>query len=143
MANRTATLYSRITTSDGGKSYCKPVYQSKGRHKPQYATVNGEPKHHKEGVYYLRFSTDGGKQQFVLVGKDPYSALDKLGEMKSSGGSGTGNGGSFLKRPSILQRKAVGSASTMRSSSISRTFTHRGKMADAMGLGVSRVRVDK
>jgi Phage integrase, N-terminal SAM-like domain len=42
--------------------------------------VNGEPEHHKEGVYYLRFGTDGGKQQFVLVGKDPYVALDKLSE---------------------------------------------------------------
>ena len=42
--------------------------------------VNGEPEHHKEGGYYLRFGMDGGKQQFVLVGKDPYVALDKLGE---------------------------------------------------------------
>jgi len=24
----------------------------------------------------VRFGTDGGKQQFVLVGKDPYVALD-------------------------------------------------------------------
>jgi hypothetical protein len=77
MANRTATLYIRITTSDGRKSYCTPVYQSKGRLKPQHAMVNGEPEHHKEGVYYLRF---GGKQQFVLIGKDPYVALDKLSE---------------------------------------------------------------
>ena len=63
-------------------SFCKPVYQSKGRLKPQYAMVNGEPEHHKEGVYYVRFGADGGKQQFVLVGKDPYVALDKLEEKK-------------------------------------------------------------
>ena len=44
--------------------------------------VNGEPEHHKEGVYYVRFGADGGKQQFVLVGKDPYVALDKLEEKK-------------------------------------------------------------
>ena len=36
MANRTATLYICITTADGRKSYCKPVYLSKGRLKSQY-----------------------------------------------------------------------------------------------------------
>jgi hypothetical protein len=54
MANRTATLYIRIT-QNGRNSFCKPVYQSKGRLKPQYAMVDGEPEHHKEGVYYVRF----------------------------------------------------------------------------------------
>src|SRR6202030_4715762 len=81
MANRNATLYIRIT-KNGKTSFCKPVYQSKGRLKPQYAIVEGEPQHHKEGVYYVRFGRDGGKQQFVLVGKDPYIALDKLEEKK-------------------------------------------------------------
>ena len=81
MAHRTATLYISIT-ENGKSSFRKPVYQSKGRLKPQYAMVNGEPEHHKEGVYYVRFGTDGGKQQFVLVGKDPYVALDKLEEKK-------------------------------------------------------------
>jgi hypothetical protein len=79
MAYRTATLYIRIT-KNGKSSFCKPVYQSKGRLKPQYAMVSGEPEHHKEGVYYVRFGTDGGKQRFVLVGADPYVALDKLAE---------------------------------------------------------------
>jgi len=79
MANRTATLYIRIT-KNGRSSFCKPVYLSKGRLKPQYAIVNSEPKHHPEGVYYVRFGKDGGKQQFVLIGKDPYVALDKLAE---------------------------------------------------------------
>ena len=40
MANRTATLYIRIN-KDGKDSFCKPVYLSKGRLKPQYAMVNG------------------------------------------------------------------------------------------------------
>jgi integrase len=80
MANRTATLYIRITTKAGRKPYCKPVYHSKGRLKPQYAMVNGEPEHHANGVYYLRFGTDDGKQKFELVGKDHYVALDKLAE---------------------------------------------------------------
>jgi integrase len=81
MANRTATLYIRIT-KNGRDSFRKPVYQSKGRIKPQYAMVNGEPEHHPEGVYHVRFGTDGGKQPFVSVGKDPYVALDKLEEKK-------------------------------------------------------------
>jgi hypothetical protein len=42
MANRTATLYIRIN-QNGKSSFCKPAYQSKGRLKPQYAMVNGEP----------------------------------------------------------------------------------------------------
>ena len=81
MANRTATLYIRIT-KNGRDSFRQPVYQSKGRLKPQYAMVDGEPEYHKEGVYYIRFGTNGGKQPFVLVGKDPYVALDKLEEKK-------------------------------------------------------------
>ncbi len=81
MANRTAMLYIRIT-KNGRSSFCKPVYQSKGRLKPQYATVDGEPEHHKEGVYYVRFGTDGRKQQFVLVGKDPYVALEQVGWLR-------------------------------------------------------------
>jgi hypothetical protein len=81
MANRTATLYIRIT-KNGRNSFCKPVYQSKGRLKAQYAMVHGEPEHQKEGVYYVRFGMDSGKQPFVLVGKDPYVALDKLEEKK-------------------------------------------------------------
>ena len=79
--NRTATLYIRIN-KNGRNSFGKPVYQSKGRLKPQYAMVNGEPEHYKEGVYYVRFGGDGGKQQAVIVGKDPYFALDKVEEKK-------------------------------------------------------------
>jgi hypothetical protein len=74
MPNRTATLYIRIT-KNGKSSFCNPVYQSKGRLKPQYAMVDGEPEHHKEGVYYVRFGKGGGKQPLVSVGKDPYIAF--------------------------------------------------------------------
>ena len=81
MANRTVTLYIRII-KNGRSSFCKPVYQSKGRLKPQYAMVDGEPEHHREGVYHIRFGADGGKQPFVSVGRDPYVALDKLEEKK-------------------------------------------------------------
>jgi hypothetical protein len=73
MPHRTATLYIRII-KNGKSSFCKPVYQSKGRLRPQYAMVDGEPEHHKEGVYYVRFGADGGRQPRVAVGKDPYPA---------------------------------------------------------------------
>lgn len=125
MANRTATLYIRITTKAGRKPYCKPVYHSKGRLKPQYAMVNGEPEHHANGVYYLRFGTDDGKQKFELVGKDHYVALDKLA--KSSVGYGTVNSRSSPRNVLTLDRKAVGSASKRRSGNISRTFSRKEK----------------
>jgi hypothetical protein len=69
MAHRTATLYIRIT-KNGRNSFYKPAYQSKGRLKPLYAMVDGELQYHKEGIYYLRFGADGGKQQFVLAGTE-------------------------------------------------------------------------
>lgn len=80
MSHRTATLYIRITTEDGKRPYCRPVYLSKGRLKPLYAVVNRKPEHHPEGVYHLRFGTEDGKQTFAPVGNDPYVALDKLAE---------------------------------------------------------------
>lgn len=79
MANRTATLYICFI-KNAKSSFCKPVYLSKGRLKPHYATVDGEAEHHPEGVYYIRFGTGGGKQRFESVGMDAYVALDKLGE---------------------------------------------------------------
>src|SRR5580704_17271686 len=88
MANRNATLYIRIT-KNGKSSFCKPVYQSKGRLKPQYAMVNGEPEHHKEGVYYVRFGADGGKQQYALAGKDPRCLGQAGGKETMAAGPGT------------------------------------------------------
>src|SRR5437870_3438677 len=80
MANRIATLYIRITIANGKKPYCKPGYLSKGRLKPHYAIVHGKPEHHPEGVYYIRFGTDDGRQEFESDGNEPYIALDKLAE---------------------------------------------------------------
>jgi hypothetical protein len=80
MANRAVTLYLRIKTADGKKPFCKPVYLAKGRLKPLYAFVDGEPEHRPEGVYYMRFGADSGKQPMVPLGTDPYLALDKVAE---------------------------------------------------------------
>jgi hypothetical protein len=49
MANRTATLYIRIKTEDGRNPHCLPVYITKGRLKPLYATVDGKPEYRPEG----------------------------------------------------------------------------------------------
>ena len=75
MPNRAVTLYLRIKTADGKKPFCKPVYLAKGRLKPLYALVDGEPEHRPEGVYYMRFGVDSGRQQMVPLGNDSYLAL--------------------------------------------------------------------
>ena len=108
MANRTATLYIRII-KNGKSSFCKPVYLSKGRLKPQYAMIKGEPEHREEGVYYVRLGTDAGKQQFVQVGKDTHSLL-WTNWRKRRDGCGTGNGKSFLQRLSTRNPVQIGSA---------------------------------
>ncbi len=82
MANRAVTLYLRIKTADGKKPFCKPVYLAKGRLKPLYALVDGEPEHRPEGVYYMRFGGDSGRQEMVPLGNDPYLALDKAAEQE-------------------------------------------------------------
>ena len=94
MANRTATLYIRIT-KNGRSSFCKPFYLSKGRLKPQYAMIKGQPEHHEEGVYYVRLGTDVGKQQFVQVGSrtdlrlaEPIPAI--AGALRKAGGHSRG-----------------------------------------------------
>jgi hypothetical protein len=78
MANLTVSLYIRIKTEDGKKPFCQPVYLTKGRLRPLYAVVDGEHQHRPEGIYYMRFGTEDGKQQMVPLGNDPYVALDKL-----------------------------------------------------------------
>jgi len=88
MANRNATLHIRII-QNRKSSFCKPVYQSKGRLKPQYAMVDGEPEHHKEGVHYVRSGADGGKQQFVLVGRDlsQRTQISRRNQERAGGGA--------------------------------------------------------
>jgi hypothetical protein len=46
--------------------------------------VNGEPEHHKEGVYYLRFGADGGKQKFVLIDRADHHPLRQNRERKAA-----------------------------------------------------------
>ena len=79
MPNFKVTLYIRIVTPDGKRKMCKPVYASRGRLKPLYATdARGNSLgHHPEGEYYLRYA---GKWE--SVGNDPYVALDRFEQRK-------------------------------------------------------------
>jgi hypothetical protein len=78
MANRTSTLYIRVT-KNGRNSFCKPVYLSKGRLKPQYAVVEGEPEHHREGVYSV-----AGKNRVTVQGMIHDVADEKSGREHKS-----------------------------------------------------------
>jgi len=75
MAHLKVTFYIRITTPDGKRRMCKPVYASRGRLKPLYAQGFG---HDPDGEYYLRYA---GKWE--AVGNDPYVALDRLEQRKT------------------------------------------------------------
>lgn len=68
------TLYIRITTAEGKRKMCKPVYASRGRLKPLPALGFG---HQPDGEYYLRYA---GKWE--AVGNDPYVASDRLEQRK-------------------------------------------------------------
>jgi hypothetical protein len=80
MPHLKVTLYIRITTAEGKRKMCKPVYASRGRLKPLYAAdAKGNTLgHHPEGEYYLRY---GGRTE--AVGNDPYVALDRLEERRA------------------------------------------------------------
>ena len=71
------SLYIRIRTASGRHPYVQPVYVNSGRLKPFCAMVDGQPEHHPEGVYYLRFLRDG-KRVWEAVGSEPAQALAKL-----------------------------------------------------------------
>jgi len=80
MPHLKVALYIRITTPDGKRKMCKPVYASRGRLKPLYAAdaKGNSLGHHPEGEYYLRYA---GRTE--AVGNDPYVALDRLEQRKA------------------------------------------------------------
>lgn len=86
MPHLKVTLYLRITTAEGKRKMCKPVYASRGRLKPLYAAdaKGNSLGHHPDGEYYLRYA---GRTE--AVGNDPYVALDRLeqrnAELRQSG----------------------------------------------------------
>ena len=50
------------------------MYAANRRLKPLHAVVNGNPEHHPEGVYNLRY-LDGRRRVWEPVGNDPNAAL--------------------------------------------------------------------
>jgi len=72
MPNLKVTLYIRITTPDGKRKMCKPIFASRRRLKPLCAEGFG---HQPDGEYYLRYA---GKWE--CAGNDAYVALDRLAD---------------------------------------------------------------
>jgi len=103
MSNLKVTLYIRITTPEGKRKMCKPVYASRGRLKPLYAAdANGNSLgHHPEGEYYLRYAG-----RWEAVGNDPYVALDRLEERKAEL-RGSVRADSPTNQPQTVERKSA------------------------------------
>lgn len=59
MANRRASIWKYIRVGTAWR-YCKPVYASNGKLKPDWVHVYGHEERHEEGAYYLRLSANGG-----------------------------------------------------------------------------------
>ena len=72
-----ARIYIRVVLPDGSRPYCNPVCTANQKLRAQYALIDGKPRHHPEGVYYLRYTT-GGKRRWERVGADPSLALVRL-----------------------------------------------------------------
>ena len=66
----------RVRLSDGSRQFLDPVSTANGKLKPLYAVVNGQPEHHPEGVYHLRY-LKGKKRVWEAVGSDPQLALTR------------------------------------------------------------------
>ena len=79
MPHLKVTLYLRITTAEGKRKMCKPVYAARGRLKPLYAVDakgNGLG-HHPEGEYYLLYAANGKR-----AGSDSCVAPDRFEQRK-------------------------------------------------------------
>jgi hypothetical protein len=103
MPHTKVALYIRITTPDGKRKMCKPVYASRGRLKPLYAAdaKGNSLGHHPEGEYYLRYA---GCTE--AVGNDPYVALDRLEERKAEL-RGAARADSPTNQPQTVERKSA------------------------------------
>jgi len=103
MPHLKVTLYIRITTPEGKRKMCAPVYASRGRLKPLYAAdARGKTLgHHPEGEYYLRYA---GKWE--AVGNDSYVALDRFEQRKSELRHSAGGipGADSREQPSVAVR---------------------------------------
>lgn len=84
------TLHVRIKTKDGRRKYCPPVFTANKKLRAEWAMVDGQPKHHPEAVFALRY-TDRGKRVWEHVGRDPDRAVTaKLRQEHIFGGRAIG-----------------------------------------------------
>lgn len=90
MKKPTVRLKIRIRLSDNSRAFAEPVFSQNRKLKPLYAVVGGNPEHHPEGVYFLRY-LKGEKRVWESVGPDPQLALvakikrERYIEAKASG----------------------------------------------------------
>jgi len=71
-------LYIRVRRSDGRDSFVDPTWNRNRTLRVGYALIDGQPEHHPEGIYYLRFLRSG-KRVWEAVGSDaPGRALANL-----------------------------------------------------------------
>jgi integrase/recombinase XerD len=91
MKSPTVRLKIRVRLPDGSRPFLDPVPTGSGKLKSLYALVHGQPEHHPEGVYFLRFADPTGKRVWERVGKDWQLALDAR-----------------LKRSRVVAAEAVG-----------------------------------
>jgi hypothetical protein len=74
-------LLIRILLNDGKRTYSQPVYAANSRLRPHFAIVQGQPEHHPEGVYYLRYTVHDTRK-WLNVGTDPRAALAAVARHK-------------------------------------------------------------
>lgn len=90
MKSPVVRLKIRVRFADGSRPYLDPVTSANGKLKPLYAVVHGEPEHHPEGSYFLRYAREG-KRVWESVGTDAQLALlaklkrEKSFEAKAAG----------------------------------------------------------
>jgi hypothetical protein len=70
-------LYIRIRRSDGTDAFVDPAWNRNRTLREGYALVEGQPEHHLEGIYYLRFLRNG-KRVWEAVGSDANTAIVAL-----------------------------------------------------------------
>lgn len=74
MKSPVVRLKIRVRLPDGSRPYLDPVLSTNKKLKPLFALVNGQPEHHPEGVYHLRY-VKGKKRIWEKVGSDAQYAL--------------------------------------------------------------------
>ncbi len=77
MKTHKVRLYLRIRRANGKDAFVDPAWNRNRTLRAGYALVAGNPEHHPEGVYYLRFLRNG-KRVWQAVGSDPDAAIVAL-----------------------------------------------------------------